>query len=137
MAERGDDSVIQREPEVGYWLLYSRRDGVLLPARIWLCNHEPGDPENILDRWPIPFLAGEIGGKWVEPAEIWYRVLRRETEPNHWKCAHPIIPKEGLTLHQEFLFLMSEMAWLKENDRTHPLARPNKPVSLAALPLPF
>jgi hypothetical protein len=131
--------VIQwREPEApSYWCVYSRRDGVLVPARIFWADHEPGNEENKLDRWPLPFLAAEIAGRWVDPKELWLRVLQRETEPNHWKCAHPMIPKEDLTPEQEYDFQMKDMAWLKENDRTHPLAQPHKPVNLSSLPLPW
>ncbi len=130
------DLTIQwREPEVpSYWWLYSRRGGVLLPSRIFICDFEPGDEKNKLDR---PFLAGQVGEQWENPKEIWMRVLRREIEPNHWSCALPMIPQEGLTPCQEHQYQMAILAWIKENDITHPLAKPYKPVNLAALPLPF
>ncbi len=102
-----------------------------------MADHEPGNEENKLDRWPIPFLAGEIGGRWVDPKEIWLRVLQRETEPNHWKCAMPIIPKDGLTPAEEYQYQLALLEYAKQNDVTHPLAKPYKPVNLAALPLPF
>jgi hypothetical protein len=127
-----------REPEApSYWLLYLRRGGPLVPARIFWADHEPGNEENKRDRWPTAHLAGEIAGKWVDPREIWLRVLQRETEPNHWKVARPLIPKDGLTAEQEYFYLVSEMSWLKENDVTHPLAKPYKPVVLRDLQLPW
>jgi hypothetical protein len=126
-----------RDPEPGYWMMYVVRGGVTVPARIWWCNHEPGNEENALDRWPIPFLAGEIGGKWLDPKEIWLRVLMRDSAPNHWRCAQPMRPKEGLTEEEEYRHLMNDMAWLKKNEPGDPHAKPYKPVKLSTLPLPF
>jgi hypothetical protein len=126
-----------REPEVGFWMVYARQGSVLVPSRIFWCDWEPGNEENKLDRWPIPFLAGEIAGRWVDPADIWERVLLRETRPNHWRCAHPLVPQDGLTVAEEYEYRVALLTHAKEHRPTSPLAKPYKPVDLSQLPVPF
>ena len=116
-----------RPIETGHWFLYARRGSAWVPARIWWCPHEPGDEENILDQ---PFLSGEIAGRQVDPArDIWMRVLLCETNPGHWSCAQAMVPKDGLTVEEEFAY---QMHLLKGgHTQTKPIAK------LRTLALPF
>lgn len=104
-----------------------------MPSRIFLCNHEPGEPDNLRDRWPAEHLAAEIAGRWVEVYDVWWRVLLRETRPAHWKCAHPLVPKDGLSVEEEYEFLMADLAWRREKKGL----RIDKPIKLSTLELPF
>jgi hypothetical protein len=127
-----------REPEVpSYFMLYIKRGSVLVPARIWMADHEPGEPNNKRDRWPREHIAGEIAGKWVDPLDIWERFLLGETRPNHWKCARPLVPKDGLTVSQEYEYQLALLRHAREREPANPLARPWKEVDLRTLPLPF
>jgi hypothetical protein len=122
-----------REPEPGFWFLYARRGAVWVPARIWLCDHAPHEPDNLRDRWPVAHLAGEIGGRWVDPTDIWRRVLLRETNPGHWSCAQPLVPKDGLTVAEEYEYQMALLEHAKERG-----AMPTRPiVKLRQLVLPW
>jgi hypothetical protein len=125
------------KPEPGFWMMYVVRGGVLAPARIWICDHAPYEPENKRDRWPASHLAAEIAGRWVEVYDVWWRVCLRNSYPNHWKCAHPLIPQDGLTVEQEYEYQVALLDHAKKHEPDHPLARPYKPVTLARLPLPF
>ena len=89
-------------PVPGYWLVYPRRGARHVPARIWWCDHEPGNPENLLDRWPVPFLAAEIGARWCEVWEVWDRVMLASENPQHWRAAVPLVGMEGLTAAEEY-----------------------------------
>jgi hypothetical protein len=104
-------------PECGFWLVKRGRNTPQVPARIFWCDHEPNEPTNILDRWPIPFLAAEIAGKPVDLDEVWHRKGTPITE-------------------KEYLFLMAERAWLQKYQPNDPLANPDKPVRIADIPLP-
>jgi hypothetical protein len=122
-----------RDPECGFWMLYIKRGSFLVPARIWLCDHEPGEPDNKRDRWPHEHLAAEIAGRWVETYDVWWRVLLRETRPGHWKCAQTLRPEDGLTERQEYEYRMAVLQYEKSERN----ARPDRPVDLKRLQLPF
>lgn len=122
-------TITWREPEPSFWMLYHVRGGVLVPARIWWCDHEPGRPDNKLDRWPIPFLAAEIAGRWCEVYDVWWRVCLRDSRPGHWKCAHPMAPKDGLTEEEEYAYQMALLATAGTVSR--------RPADLRSIPLPF
>jgi hypothetical protein len=110
--------------EPGFYSIRLGRGRALVAARIWWCNHEPGVPENTLDRWPIPFLAGEILGEWCDPAMIW---VGRD------RC--PLVPTFPLTtVEQEYAYQCGLSAWAKDYARDEPIARPRRPVDLTALP---
>jgi hypothetical protein len=105
-------------PEVGWWLIKRGRNMPWVPARIFWCSHEPGEPSNLLDRWPLPFLSAEIAGKPVDTDEVWFRRGREITEA-------------------EFKFLMSERAWLRFYRPSDPVLHADKPINLRDVPLPF
>lgn len=66
------------QPRAGYWMVRYRRLCPFVAARIWLCDHEPGDPENLMDR---PYLQGQIGLDLTPPLEIWAMVEFAESAP--------------------------------------------------------
>ena len=111
----------------GYWKLRLVRSGPFVPARIWLCDHEPFNEDNTLDRWPIPFPAGEVAGQWVDPREIWLRVIGDSVI---WKRVEPIDERV-------FKWMMKDMSWAKEYAPDDPIANPRRPANLSQLPIPF
>jgi len=123
-----------RPPEPGFWLVYLKRGARHVPARIWLCDHEPYNVENKLDRWPIPFLAAEIAGRWVEVWQVWDHVCLMTENPQHWRAAVPIEPRDGLTIEEEYAYQMSLLDWRQQNEGVSP----TKPIRrLTELELPF
>jgi hypothetical protein len=89
--------------------------GALLPARIWLCDHEPGTPENKVDQ---PYLQGQIGLDLVPPIEVWHR--------------------RGLIeiTAAEFEHQIEWLKWAERNAPNDPRFTYRKPVTLAAIPIP-
>jgi hypothetical protein len=105
-------------PEVlqpGYWLIKKRKRFAPLPARIYWCDHEPGNPENKLDRWPLPFLAGEIAGEPADPEDI-FGARERIT----------MVPRDGLTIEETYKFLIAEMHWARQHAPNDAAARPQR-----------
>ena len=133
-----------REPEPGYWLLYARKGARRVPARIfirpmWLAKlvgfmKQEGRRYPELDSWVVSHLAGEIAGRWIDDvADIWTRVLLGEQKPGHWSCAYPLVPKDGLTVEEEYLYQMSVLEYEKKRGDS-----PAQPITkLRELSLPF
>jgi hypothetical protein len=65
-AERADTL---REVRItpGYWLVRYHLRAPAVPAAIWWCEHEPGNPENIMDRG---YWAASIAGEPTSPHEV-------------------------------------------------------------------
>lgn len=103
----------------GYFLIRLVRHGPMIAARIYWCDHEPGNPENKLDRWPIPFLAGEVAGEDVDPLGIW---LARDRTPID---------------SAEYRFRDADRRWVEEFAPHEPLAKPLRKADLMQAPLPF
>lgn len=105
-------------PEVGFWTVRLVSGGPAVPARIFWAQttHEPGNPENRMER--SRFLAAEIGGEVAEVDDVW---LRRGT---------PIT-------EAEYCFRVAEMQWAKAHAPIEPIANPRRRVDLSAMPLPF
>jgi hypothetical protein len=80
-----------------------------------LRDHEPGNPENKLDRWPIPFLAGEIAGDPADPEDI-FGARERIT----------MVPRDGLTVEETYKFLIAEMHWARQHAPNDAAARPQR-----------
>lgn len=106
------------QAQQGCWMIRAVKNGPLIPARIFWCSHEPGVPENLLDRWPIPFLAAEIAGRWVDVDRVWHVKGRPITEA-------------------EFRFQMADLEHAKRWRPNEAIAQPHKPVDLRSLPIPF
>jgi hypothetical protein len=60
----------------GYWQIRLVKRGPILPARVWLCDHEPDNPENKLDTGP--YFVAEIGGKPGDPLDVFTASYRKE-----------------------------------------------------------
>jgi hypothetical protein len=112
----------------GHWKLRIVRHGALVPARIFWCDHEPGNEENRLDRWPVPFSAGEVAGEWVDPRWIWLRVIGGNAV--QWKRAEPIEASE-------YRYLMADMSWARLYAPDEPIANPRRRVDLDQIAIPF
>jgi len=83
-----------------YFLMRVARHGPLVPARLWWCDHEPGVPENRLDRGRLSlYPRADIAGVEVEP-ELLADRLYSLTDPRpanpitHWRYAKPISAEE-------------------------------------------
>ena len=62
----------------GCWMVRCCRFCPEVAARTWLCDYEPGLPENKLDQ---PYWQGQIGLDLVPPGEIWEMVEFIEASP--------------------------------------------------------
>jgi hypothetical protein len=107
----------------GYWLIRRRKKSPLIPAWSYWTDAEPGNPENKLDRWPLPFIAGEIGGELADPLDIFCARDRIE-----------LVPQRGLTVEQEYAFRCADLKHAKRHRPEDPLANPERAVNLARIP---
>ena len=54
-----------------HFMMRARRNGPLVPARLWLCDFEPGSPENKLDRGRLsPYPRADLAGIEVPPEQV-------------------------------------------------------------------
>jgi hypothetical protein len=141
-------------PPPRHYLIRLRRDGPLVPARLRWLDHEPGEPDNKLDRGSlVPFPAVDIAGKDVEPEVLIERVI---LQPNrrgdmlkqpaalladflaapsgavpltHWRYAQPI--SEAEYRHQ-----LKLRGWAQTYRPSHPVLQPRQRVDPAQLPIP-
>jgi hypothetical protein len=93
-----------------------RRNSAEVPAAIWRCEHEPGDPENILDTGPV-FVAA-IAGEDVDPLTVWTMRKRPITEA-------------------EYRFRLADQAWLRRARPDDPKSNPRQSVDLKTMRAPF
>jgi hypothetical protein len=103
----------------GHYLIRLVKKGPLVAARIYWCDHEPGNEENKLDRWPIPFLMGEIAGEAVDALGIWLARGRQEITA------------------AEYRYRSTDAAWAREHSPLEPAANPRKKIDQLQAPLPF
>ena len=101
-------------PAAGQWMIRCCRRCPPVAARIALCHHEPGLPDNPVDQ---PYLQGQVGLDLVDPVEIWHR------------RGHPIS-------EAEWHYQIAILKWLADNRPTDPRVRYREPVDLAAIPIP-
>jgi hypothetical protein len=138
-----------------YFLLRLRRGAPLVPARLWLCDHDPADPENRLDRGALSvFPRAEIAGREVPPERlldrlgVWRRcgdgTLRADeavaalADPSlqtprpvgHWAYAQPITAAE-------YSYRVAHLQWLERHRPNDPRANPYQQIKPAELPLQF
>jgi alkanesulfonate monooxygenase SsuD/methylene tetrahydromethanopterin reductase-like flavin-dependent oxidoreductase (luciferase family) len=93
-----------------------RRHTAEVPAAIWRCPHEPGDPGNVLDTGPI--WAAEIAGESADPVMVW--TMRKR----------PITP-------EEYRYRVADQAWLRRARPDDPKVAPRRPVDLSTMKAPF
>lgn len=106
-------------PEPCHVLIKMVKRGPHVAARIFWCDHEPGFPDNKLDRWPVPFLAAEIDGRPAAVERVWHAV---------W---------EQKITESEYRFRVADSEHAKRWRPNEAIAQPTKPVDLRSLPIPF
>jgi hypothetical protein len=141
-------------PRPRHFLMRLRRDGPLVPARLRWLDHEPGEPDNKLDRGRLtPFPAVDIAGKDVAPEVLIERLILqphwrgdRLKQPavlladmlaqtggsvplTHWRYAQPI--SEAEYRHQ-----LKLRGWAQTYRPSHPMLQPRQPVDPRQLPIP-
>jgi hypothetical protein len=94
-----------------------RRNSAEVPAAIWRIEHEPGDPENVLDTGPIWVAA--IAGEDVDPLTVWAGLRKR-----------PIT-------EAEYRYRLADQAWLRVARPTDPKVAHRQPVNLKTMRSPF
>lgn len=103
------------------------RDGPLVPARLWWCDHEPGEPANTLDRGMLSvFPRADIADAEVPPEQL---VERTWAPLGHWKYARPIS-------EDEYRYQVERLRWAERNKPDEPGLKPRRPVASAQLALP-
>lgn len=121
-------------PPPGYFMLRVRRDGPLVPARIWLCDHDPDFPDNKLDRGRLSvYPRAEIAGREVDPDRLFDRLMgRADWRPahptSHWKYAEPITAGE-------YQYRVAHLEWTRAHRPADPRGYASDPVKPAELPL--
>ncbi len=118
-----------------YFMLRLRRDGPLVPGRLRWLDHEPGEPDNKLDRGRLsifPFV--DIAGAEVPPEELFERLYsatdgRSAIAPSHWKYAAPVT-------EAEYRYQLSRLEWAKHHRPQDPTLRPRRAVDPAQIALP-
>lgn len=108
----------------GYWLIRLRKGAPLVPARIWLCPHEPGAPDNILDTGP--YLAAEVAGDPADPDEVWTHAFADDARPGGWPITEA-----------EYRFRLADLRHARDWRPDDPLARPRAKVDWLQAALPF
>lgn len=103
------------QPEVGFYMVKFARKAVEVPARIYIADHEPGEPDNKRDRWPLEIILGEICGKPADAFDVWLWHRRRLTEA-------------------EFHYQLADFLHAQEWRPGDPKANPRQPIDLASAP---
>lgn len=122
-------------PPARHFLLRQVRGGPLVPARLWWCDHEPGEPENKLDRGRLsPFPRADIAGLEVDPQLIFDRTFsatdhRPGIDPNHWKYPVPIT-------EAEYRYQFDRMRWAELHAPRDPTLTPKRRVDPSQFELP-
>lgn len=105
-------------PRPGWWMVRMVRGGPEIPAAIVVVQttHEPGDPENVMDRSPM--LVGYLAGEQVSPARI------------PWQYGRQID-------RAEYEHQVSLLRWAQDHEPDHPIAQPSARVDWRRAPMPF
>lgn len=114
-------------PRPQYFLLRVKRLGPLVPARWWVCDHDPADPDNKLDRGRLSaYPRAEIAGVECEPETVSDRAAWGAP---HWKYAQPIT-------EVEYRYQVARLRWAGKHQPTDPGLAPKRPVAADRLVLP-
>lgn len=107
------------EPVAGYYKTRRVRHGIWVAVRLWLDadRHEPGVPENKLDRAPI--WRAELDGVEVEFDKV-------------WPWAKLIVIDRA-----EYRFLLADAAHARAHRPDSPEANPTKAVDVGSMPALF
>jgi len=126
-----------------HFLLRCYRATALVPARLRWISHEPGEPDNHLDRGRLsPFPLVEVAGRSVPPEFLLERLGMLATNGDvvqpadvllarlavaspipvtHWKYPQPI----G---RAEYDYQIARLGWAERNRPSDPTLRPRQPV---------
>lgn len=102
----------------GYFMVRARKGYPPLPAKIWWSEHEPGNPENILER---PALMAEVAGDGADPIGV-HAVIEDELRS-----------RGNLSIEATYRFLVDEIRWARAHATTDPAARHQRRVDLTFL----
>lgn len=102
----------------GYYVVRARKGFPLLPAKIWLSEHEPGNPENILER---PVLMAEVAGEEADPIGV------------HAASVGPLTSIDNLSVEATYLYLVAEIRWARAHDPLNPAAAHQRRVDLTMI----
>jgi hypothetical protein len=106
----------------GHWQVRLRKRAPLVPCRTYLTDCEPGT-DNLLDRWPLPFLAGEILGEVCDPEDIFACPERRPIRPL-------VTSSCTLTIEQTYAYMVADARHAAEHRPWDPLSKPMRRVDL-------
>lgn len=100
-------------PEAGFWLGRFCKGGPLVPASIVRIDlsREPGNPENLLDRWPLERLLAYVIDIEVPVERVWHT----KTEP---------------IARAEHDYQVALIRWLRRHRPDDPRCKPFHPVKL-------
>lgn len=98
-------------PRPGFFIIKLHKRAPPVPARIYLCDHEPGEPDNKLDTGSI--LMAEIAGRNADPLDVWCAAGGRRD----------MTPKE-----------LAAVTWGRQYEAPDPRHNPHKAVDLAEQP---
>lgn len=106
------------DPQPGYWKIRLVKGGPYVPAciRRVQTTHEPGRPDNIMER--SPFIAAFILGAPADLAEVWSRRGHEITKQQH---DH----------------LVAVARWARRNQPDEPIAEPSHRIDWNRTPVRF
>lgn len=102
----------------GFFMVRARKGFPPLPAKIWWSAHEPGNPENLLER---PVLMAEVADEPADPIGV------------HAAIESELKPRSGLGIEATYRFLVDEIRWSRAHAPTDPAARHQRRVDLTFL----
>ena len=110
-----------------HYTLRLHRFGALVPARLVWLDHEPGQPDNRLDRGRLSrFPQVDIAGEIVDPEILEERLMAPR---RHWKWPEPVT-------EAEYRYRLDHLRWVERNQPDHPTLRPRRRVNYLTAPLP-
>ena len=118
-----------------HFLMRVKRDGPLVPARLWLCGFEPGEPTNLLDRGRLSlYPRADIAGLEADPAQLFDRLV----SPTDWQPANPITHWRYMQpiTQADYAFRVRQLQWASAHQPSEPGLRPKAAVKPSQLPLP-
>jgi hypothetical protein len=108
MTAWGLDPDIMIAPEPGCYMVRFGPRRPEVPARIWVCTHEPGNPENEMDRGARIYYDAELSGQPADP----YLVMRARS---HRRIAE-----------DEYRYQVACVAWALNEQRRDPRLHPTR-----------
>lgn len=100
----------------GFWMVRCCRLCPEVCARIWVCDHEPGLPENKLDQ---PYWQGQLGLDLVPPDDVWEMVWFAEASPEEQRAmiAPPLSARAPKSRRLPALVTAPMSKWKQERAR--------------------